>query len=67
MAQSGDKSERVRLGVKGGMHFSNMHYSNLDLYSPDWGSNGVGGIFAEFDLGTSRKLSGRQERLFLSC
>ena len=45
MAQSGEKSERVRFGVKGGMHLSNMHYSNLDQYSPDWISNGVGGIF----------------------
>jgi len=66
MAQSGDKSERVRLGVKGGMHLSNMHYSNLDQYSSDWISNGVGGIFAEFDLGRNRKFSVRPEILFLS-
>ena len=66
MAQSGEKSERVRFGVKGGMHLSNMHYSNLDQYSPDWISNGVGGIFAEFDLGRNRKFSVRPEILFLS-
>lgn len=66
MAQSDGKSDRVRLGVKGGVHLSNAHYSNLDSYSPDWISNGVGGVFAEFDLGEKRKFTIRPEVLFLS-
>ena len=66
MAQSDDKSDRIRFGVKGGVHLSTMHYSNLDSYSPEWLSNGVGGLFAEFDLGEKRKFTIRPEILFLS-
>lgn len=66
MAQSDNKSDKIRFGVKGGVHLSNMNYSNLGSYSPDWASNGVGGIFAEFDLGQQQKFSIRPEILFLS-
>lgn len=66
IAQTVDKPDRMRFGVKGGVHLSNMHYSNLDLYNSDWSTNGVGGIFAEFDLGEKRKFTIRPEILFLS-
>ncbi len=65
-AQSSDRADRIRFGVKGGGNFSKMHYSNLDQYDIGGVSSGVGGIFAEFDLGTSRRFSIRPEILFLS-
>lgn len=66
IAQSNGKSDRMRFGVKGGTHLSTMRYSNLDQYNPDWVSNGVGGVFVEFDLGKNQRFSIRPEILFLS-
>lgn len=60
------KADRIRFGVKGGVHISNMHYSNLDQFDAGGMTGGVGGIFAEFDLGTNRRFSIRPEILFLS-
>lgn len=65
-AQSETKGDRIRFGVKGGVHISNMHYSNLDQYDAGSTTGGVGGIFAEFDLGKKRRFSIRPEILFLS-
>lgn len=63
-AQSSDEADRIRIGVKGGGHFSKMHYSNLDQYDAGGTNSGVGGVFAEFDLGISRHFSIRPEILF---
>lgn len=65
-AQSVDKADKIRVGVKGGVHFSNMHYSNLNQFDVSGLNSGVGGIFAEFDLGESRRFTLRPEILFLS-
>ena len=54
------------MGVKGGVNISNMHYSNLGEHDAGGITSGVGGIFAEFDLGSARKFSIRPELLFLS-
>lgn len=65
-AQHTDKLDKIRLGVKGGVNISNMHYSNLGEHDAGGITSGVGGIFAEFDLGSARKFSIRPELLFLS-
>ena len=65
-AQSVDKADKIRVGVKGGVHFSNMHYFNLNQFDVSGLNSGVGGIFAEFDLGESRRFTLRPEILFLS-
>lgn len=65
-AQSDNKGDRIRFGVKGGVHISNMHYSNLDQYDTGGKTGGIGGIFAEFDLGEKRHFSIRPEVVFLS-
>ena len=65
-AQHTDKLDKIRLGVKGGVNISNMHYSNLGEHDAGGITSGVGGIFAEFDLGSVRKFSIRPELLFLS-
>lgn len=43
-----------------------MHYSNLGEHDAGGMTSGVGGVFAEFDLGTERRFSIRPEILFLS-
>lgn len=65
-AQSVDKADKIRLGVKGGIHISNMNYSNLNQYDVKGTNGGVGGIFAEFDLGAKRHFTIRPEILFLT-
>lgn len=65
-AQSADKADKIRLGVKGGVHFSNMNYSNLNQYDVKGINGGVGGVFAEFDLGMKRRFTIRPEILFLT-
>lgn len=59
------KADRIRFGVKGGVHFSSTHYSNLDQYDAGGISSGLGGFFAEFDLGAKRRFTLRPEILFL--
>lgn len=65
-AQQTDKSDKIRFGVKGGVNISNMHYSNLEGQDAGGITSGMGGIFAEFDLGVNRKFSIRPELLFLN-
>lgn len=65
-AQQVGKLDKTRFGVKGGVNMSKMHYSNLGDHDAGGITSGVGGIFAEFDLGTERKFSIRPEILFLS-
>lgn len=60
------KSDRIRLGVKGGAHFSGMHCSELDGCNAGGINSGAGGFFAEFDLGERRRFSIRPEVVFLS-
>lgn len=62
--QSDDTTDRIRFGVKGGASFSNMKYSNLDQYDKSGVIGGVGGVFAEFDLGYYRRFSIRPELMF---
>ena len=65
-AQQVGKLNKIRFGVKGGVNMSKMHYSNLGNHDVGGMTSGVGGIFAEFDLGTESRFSIRPEVLFLS-
>lgn len=62
--QSDDTTDRIRVGAKGGIGISNMKYSNLDQYNKNGIIGGIGGIFAEFDLGFYRRFSIRPELMF---
>lgn len=60
---------RIHFGITGGIHLNSTHFSELDNnYFPDpkLQSSGVFGLFAEFELGRSRRFSLRPELMFLS-
>ena len=65
IAQSEGFADRTHIGVKGGGHISFTKYSDLKNRDPEMTFGGVGGIFAEFELGESRMFSIRPELLFL--
>lgn len=72
IGQSSNKSnklDRIHVGIEGGFHFNSGHYSDLNeriFPDPKSGKNGNFGIFAEFELGTTRHFSIRPELMFLS-
>ena len=65
IAQSEGNSDRIHIGVKGGIHGSFTKYSDLKNRDPKTVLGGVGGVFAEFELGEKRIFSLRPEVLFL--
>lgn len=67
--ESGDRLDRIHIGVSGGIHSNSTSISKLDkeiFPNPTSQTGGVFGIFAEFELGTARKFSLRPELMFLS-
>lgn len=64
LAQESDALDRIHIGALGGIHMNKTQYSNLDerfFPSPNSVISGSGGIFVEFELGSSRMFSIRPE------
>ncbi len=58
--QNSGKLDRVHIGLTGGLHLNTTQYSNLDsrvFPSASMMNSGMGGIFAEFELGQSRRFA----------
>ena len=69
MAHGQDVTDRIHIGLLGGMRINSTNYSELDkniFESPKSTSDPLGGIFAEFELGNKRNFSIRPEIVFLS-
>lgn len=65
--QNNGKLDRVHIGLTGGVHFNTTQYSNLDsnvFPSASMMTSGMGGIFAEFELGQSRRVALRPTLAF---
>lgn len=58
--QNSGKLDRVHIGLTGGIHLNKTQFSNLDSHvfpSANMMTSGMGGIFAEFELGQSRRFA----------
>lgn len=58
-------TDRIHIGVKGGINMSRADYSSLKNRSPKFIPNAIGGIFMEFEFGENRLFSIRPEVDFL--
>lgn len=58
-------TDRIHIGVKGGINMSRADYSSLKNRSPKFIPNAIGGIFMEFEFGENRFFSIRPEVDFL--
>lgn len=58
-------TDRIHIGVKGGINMSRADYSSLKSRSPKFIPNAIGGIFMEFEFGENRFFSIRPEVDFL--
>lgn len=62
-------ADKTHIGIIGGLHSTTMKYSDLNsnfFDNPTSASGGMFGLFAEFELGYSRKFSLRPQLSFLS-
>jgi len=58
--------DNVAIGIKGGIHNSQLHYSDYDKYDPQQERANVGGVFAEIKLNKQASFLISPELLFLS-
>ncbi|MCL3853083.1 OmpA family protein [Parabacteroides sp. GYB001] len=58
-------TDRIHVGVKGGINMSRADYSSLKNRSPKFMPNALGGIFIEFEFGENHLFSIRPEVNFL--
>ena len=58
-------TDRIHIGIKGGINMSRADYSSLKNRSPKFLPNAIGGIFMEFEFGENQLFSIRPEVDFL--